>query len=491
LLINIPDDTDAQAGVDDTDEADIVQRRFQRFRTWHQDRKRARRRKLETAHPEIVSMWDDLEKVPIIKLVAAPQPAAITRTLKSFQLEGLDWMIKQEKTHYKGGLLGDEMGMGKTIQAVSLIMSDFPAKAPCLVLVPPVALMQWQNEINSYTDNTLKVLVVHGSNTKSKNLTVKMLKTYNVVLMSYNSLESMHRKQEKGWARGEEIIKEDSPIHAIHWHRIILDEAHSIKSRTTGSAKACFALEGTYKWCLSGTPVQNRIGEFFSLLRFLGVRPFADYFCERCDCAQLHWTIDDEYKCKVCKHSASEHRSVFNEEILNPIIGESGLGNRDSALEKLHLITDRMMLRRMKQDHTSSMELPPKLVHVRNEFFSKVERDFATSIMSNTTRQFDTYVSRGVVLNNYANIFGLLMMMRQVANHPDLILKKNAEGGQNVLVCNICDEAAEDAVRSKCHHEFCRTCVKTYINSSEQQGNAVDCPRCHIVSQCFLFCEYF
>lgn len=488
MLIYVPDDTDAQAGADDTDVADAARQRFNRFRTWHDQRKRARRRKLEKAHPEIVTMWDDLKKVPIIKLVAVPQPAIITRTLKSFQLEGVDWMIKQEKTHYKGGLLGDEMGMGKTIQAVSLIMSDFPAKAPSLVLVPPVALMQWQNEINSYTDNTLKVLVVHGSNQKSKNLTVKILKTYNVILMSYNSLESMYRKQEKGWSRGEDvIIKEDSPIHAIHWHRIILDEAHSIKSRTTGSAKACFALEGTYKWCLSGTPVQNRIGEFFSLLRFLGVRPFADYFCERCECAQIHWTIDEEYKCKVCHHSASEHRSVFNEEILNPIIGESGLENRDSALEKLHLITDRMMLRRMKRDHTSSMELPPKLVQIRNEFFSNVERDFATSIMSNNTRQFDTYVSRGVVLNNYANIFGLLMMMRQVANHPDLILKKNAEGGQNVLVCNICDEAAEDAVRSKCHHEFCRSCVKTYINSGEQKGNTVDCTRCHIVSTFVYF----
>lgn len=56
-------------------------------------------------------------------------------------------MIQQEKTRYKGGLLGDEMGMGKTIQAVSLLMSDYPAGKPSLVVVPPVALMQWQSEI--------------------------------------------------------------------------------------------------------------------------------------------------------------------------------------------------------------------------------------------------------------------------------------------------------------------------------------------------------
>jgi DNA repair protein RAD16 len=103
--------------------------------------------KLEHAHPQIKSMWDDLKSVPIIVPERAAQPAAITRKLKPFQLEGLNWMIRQEKSQWNGGLLGDEMGMGKTIQAVSLIMSDYPAKDPTLVVVPPVALMQWQSEI--------------------------------------------------------------------------------------------------------------------------------------------------------------------------------------------------------------------------------------------------------------------------------------------------------------------------------------------------------
>ena len=57
--------------------------------------------------------------------------------------------------------------------------------------------------------------------------------------------------------------------------------------------------------------------------------------------------------------------------------------------------------------------------------------------MSNTARQFDTYVARGVMLNNYANIFGLIMQMRQVADHPDLLLKKHADAGQNVLILSL------------------------------------------------------
>lgn len=121
------------------------------------------------------------------------------------------------------------MGLGKTIQAVSLIMSDFPAKKPSLVLVPPVALMQWTSEIASYTDGTLKTFIFHGTNIKSKGITAKELKTYDVVIMSYNSLESIYRKQEKGFARKNGIHMEPSVIHKIKFHRVILDEAHCIK----------------------------------------------------------------------------------------------------------------------------------------------------------------------------------------------------------------------------------------------------------------------
>ena len=439
------------------------------------------RKKLEQAHPKIITMWDELEKSEKVEMEPAKQPESISRKLKSFQLEGLNWMIKQEQTKYRGGLLGDEMGMGKTIQAVSLIMSDYPAPKPTLVVVPPVALMQWSNEIKDYTDGKLKVVVYHGQNSKVKGMSVKELKKHDVIMISYNSLESLYRKETKGWTRGDDIIKEDSPIHDINFHRLILDEAHSIKQRTTGVARACFALKGTYKWCLSGTPVQNRIGEFFSLLRFLEVRPFADYFCKRCPCSQLHWTVGTDHRCEQCGHAQMEHVSVFNQEILNPITTSDSPELRRRAMDKLHLITSRVMLRRMKRDHTASMELPPKEIVIHNEFFGEIERDFSTSIMTNSTRQFDTYVSRGVMLNNYANIFGLIMQMRQVANHPDLILKKNAAEGQNVLVCNICDEPAEDAIRSKCKHEFCRSCVKNYVKSCEGAGADPDCPRCHIL----------
>jgi len=195
----------------------------------HSRRGRQERERLEKHHPELQTMWKDLEDLPKIGDVKIEQPANINRELKPFQLQGVAWMRAMEDTEWGGGLLGDEMGMGKTIQAVSLIMSDFPAAQPSLVLIPPVALMQWQQEIEDYTDGTLKTFVYHGTNAQTKGVTLQQLKKYDVILMSYNSLESMFRKQEKGFKRKDGIHKEKSAIHQIQFHRVILDEAHNIK----------------------------------------------------------------------------------------------------------------------------------------------------------------------------------------------------------------------------------------------------------------------
>jgi DNA repair protein RAD16 len=210
--------------------------RYEAASEQYYERKAERRAKLDRArleahHPELLTMWKDLEDLPQIKTTRAEQPKNISRQLKPFQLEGLSWMQAMEKTEWGGGLLGDEMGMGKTIQAVSLIMSDYPAKNPSLVLIPPVALMQWQQEIGDYTDGTLKTFVFHGTNKNTKDISTRELRKYDVILMSYNSLESMYRHQEKGFRRKEEVHFQKSVIHSLCFHRVILDEAHNIKVR--------------------------------------------------------------------------------------------------------------------------------------------------------------------------------------------------------------------------------------------------------------------
>ena len=119
-------------------------------------------------------------------------------------------------------------------------------------------------------------------------------------MTSYAVLESCFRKEHSGFKRKGKIVKEKSPLHVIEWNRVIvsysavqrvkaswfliafdqLDEAHNIKERSTNTAKATFELQAKYRWCLSGTPLQNRVGELYSLVRFLGGDPFSYYFCE-------------------------------------------------------------------------------------------------------------------------------------------------------------------------------------------------------------------
>lgn len=435
-------------------------------------------------HPQLETVWDDLQKtVAIIKPEEAEQPAGLNIKLLPFQREGLYWMTRQEQGTWKGGMLADEMGMGKTIQMISLMLSD--RKKPCLVVAPTVAIMQWRNEIEAYTEPKLKVLMWHGAN---RTQDLKQLKVADVVLTSYAVLESSFRKQESGFRRKNEILKEKSALHAVHWRRIILDEAHNIKERSTNTAKGAFALQGDFRWCLSGTPLQNRVGELYSMIRFLGGDPFAYYFCKKCPCKSLHWTFSDKRNCDMCGHTPMHHTCYWNNEILKPI-QRSGAqtGEGRDAFRRLRILLERMMLRRTKLERADDMGLPPRTIEVRRDLFNEEEEDLYTSLYTDTTRKFSTYLDQGTVLNNYSNIFTLLTRMRQLANHPDLVLRSKTGVASKLLgdaqseihVCRICTDEAEDAIMSRCKHIFCRECVRQYLDSEIVPGMVPDCPYCH------------
>ncbi|KAI7867697.1 SNF2 family N-terminal domain-containing protein [Spinellus fusiger] len=387
-------------------------------------------------------------------------------------------MVQQEKSNdFKGGVLADEMGMGKTIQTISLLLSD--KKKLNLVIAPTVALMQWKREIETHTKSALSVCLFHGTNRSDE---VAEISKYNVVLTSYSIIEGGFRRQEYGKKKQGELVKEESLLHSIQWHRIILDEAHNIKDRSCNTARSVFNLKGQFKWSLSGTPLQNRVGELYSLIRFMQADPFAYYFCKKCPCKSIRWKFTDRRHCDQCGHKPMDHCCWWNTEVLKPIQNDGHGEEGRLAMSKLRLLLDKMMLRRTKLECADDLGLPPRTVVVRRDVFNEEEEDVYKSLFTDSARKFTTYVEQGSVLNNYANIFELLMKMRQSANHPDLVTKKKDLSDNKQLVCMLCSEPPEDAIAAACKHVFCRECCIQYYQSFDSSfQQKPKCPTCFAI----------
>lgn len=436
--------------------------------------------KLYDQHPKLMEVFPYLESLPPIPIERAPQPPGMTIKLLPFQLEGLNWLQKQEEGEFGGGILADEMGMGKTIQTIALFMSD-KQKTPNLVVGPTVALMQWKNEIEKHTvPGSLKVLLYHGANRATD---VDELMKYDVILTSYSVLESVYRKENYGFKRKEGLVKEKSALHAVPFYRVVLDEAHNIKDRTSGTAKAANNLKCEKRLCLTGTPLQNRIGEMYSLIRFLKLDPFHQYFCTKCDCVSNEWKFSDWRHCDQCGHTPMLHTNFFNHFMLKNIQKHGIQGDGLTSFQHIRLLLNNIMLRRTKVQKADDLGLPPRIVEIRKDRFNEEEKDLYTSLYSDSKRKFNDYVAEGVVLNNYANIFTLITRMRQLADHPDLVLKR--VGGitqeiEGVVVCQLCDDEAEEPIESKCHHKFCRMCITEYVDSWSGDAKNLTCPVCHI-----------
>ncbi|KAL3910370.1 MAG: hypothetical protein SGILL_007718, partial [Bacillariaceae sp.] len=213
-----------------------------------------------------------------------------------------------------------------------------------------------------------------------------------------------------------------SPLHTMSFWRIILDEAHMIKSRSSQTASAAFHLSAVHRWALSGTPLQNRVGEFYSLIRFLRLDPMAHYFCRRdgCDCKSIYYRMEHG-KCKDCGHGSVQHFSHFNKHILNVIQREGYSGDGRRAMMKLkNEVLDKSLLRRTKESRAEDMNLPPRVVTIKAIRLHPREEDFYNALYTQTKSSFNDYVAEGSILNNYAHVFDLLTKMRQAVDHPYL-----------------------------------------------------------------------
>jgi DNA repair protein RAD5 len=149
-----------------------------------------------------------------------------------------------------------------------------------LVVCPMTLLHQWQTEIErSIGAADTNVILYYGTGRGDLEDDIEGA-GLPVVITSYGTLASEFQKL--AGADGKVSKSSRSGLFAIDWYRIILDEAHTIKSRVTNNAKACYALKGKRRWALSGTPITNRLEDLYSLLHFIKLEPWGNFSYFRC-----------------------------------------------------------------------------------------------------------------------------------------------------------------------------------------------------------------
>ena len=178
-----------------------------------------------------------------------PTPKGITAILRHYQEDGLAWLAWLQANDL-GGILADDMGLGKTAQALAIIVRDVeskkPPKTPTLVVAPTSVASNWLREAEQFAPG-LRVVLHHGS---ARQDPTAYIGKADLVVTSYG------------------VMRRDEPLRSIKWHRVVLDEAQAIKNPTTATTRAARKLLGTHRLVVTGTPVENHLGELWSLMTF-------------------------------------------------------------------------------------------------------------------------------------------------------------------------------------------------------------------------------
>ncbi|EFC48881.1 predicted protein [Naegleria gruberi] len=175
----------------------------------------------------------------------------------------------------------------------------------------------------------------------------------------------------------------------MKFFRVVLDEAHNIKNRKSLQARATAAVDAERRWAVTGTPIQNHIDDLFSLFHFLKVNPHGDW----------RWW--------------------------SRFIGKPFEKKDKKAIDALQSVIKKLVIRRTKNKKINGKRivmLPPKRIETVNIQFTEAESNFYKSLYEYSKGKFNEFVRSGTVLKNYANILEMLLHLRQVCNHPALII---------------------------------------------------------------------
>ena len=304
-------------------------------------------------------------------------PAGLQAQLRPYQLAGLAWMQFLREYEF-AGILADDMGLGKTIQTLAHILAEKEAgrlDRPALVVAPTSLMSNWQSEAARFAPG-LRVLLLHG---KDRAPLFERIADADLVLTTYPLL-----------ARDETLLR------AQQFHLLILDEAQYIKNSKAKMAQAARLLTARHRLCLTGTPVQNHLGELWSQFHFL-----------------MPGLLGDE--------------KTFNAMLRKPIELYADAHARDILARRIKPF----MLRRTKDKVAT--ELPPKTEIMLPVDFGPGQRDLYETVRVAMDKKVRDEIDRRGLARSQIVILDALLKLRQVCCDPRLLKKIASNAGSAKL----------------------------------------------------------
>jgi SNF2 family DNA or RNA helicase len=298
-------------------------------------------------------------------------PAGFHGQLRPYQERGVGWMVFLGRVGL-GACLADDMGLGKTAQVIAALLAD-PGDGPALVVCPVSVLGNWERELARFAP-ALSVMVHHGpARLDHEEAFAKRAARHDVVITTYSLL-----------------ARDGDDLRSVEWSTTVLDEAQQVKNPATAQARAAASLTAARRLALTGTPVENRLADLWSIMQLLNPGLLG---------------------------TAAE----FRERFAIPIERQ---GDPD-ATERLRRVTGPFVLRRLKTDRSIIADLPDKIETVDHCPLTGEQATLYQAVVDDLLQQTDAsdgIQRRGIVLAG-------LTRLKQVCNHPAQFLADGSRLG--------------------------------------------------------------
>ena len=331
-----------------------------------------------------------------------PAPLGFAGTLRPYQVRGYSWLAFLRQWGL-GACLADDMGLGKTIQALAMVQRDWERneKRPVLLVCPTSVVSNWQKEAERFTPD-LPVMIHHGLTRKRGAAFAEEARKQALVISTYALL---HRDIEH--------------LREVSWGGVILDEAQNVKNPQTRQAQAARAVKADYRLALTGTPVENSVGDLWSLMEFLNPGFLGS-------------------------------QAEFKRQFFIPIQA----GHDPEAAQRLKRITGPFILRRLKTDKTVISDLPEKQ---EMKVFCNLTKEQA-SLYAAVVKEAEESLDSAEGIRRKGLILATLSKLKQVCNHPAHFLGDNSSlpdrSGKLARLTEMMDEIIEVGDRALVFSQF-------------------------------------